>query len=173
MSGLVHIQLVFLHASVALDASVRPLYNLRSNMQDFCTSSISLSHNPWPTMPTNLLCYTQVLVNYTQISQHYWPWTEESAGLWQRSITPPALNKQLIGLLPPLFWRKTLCCRVTVLTFDPGSPLDSLQLITEVLTGREDGSVNNRLCTFMKHLQCWIMCTSYDVLVLSHRKEKS
>lgn len=171
-------QLVFLRASVALDASVWPLYNLRSNMQDFCTSSISLSRNPWPTMPTNLLCYSQVVVNYTQISQHYWPRTEESAGLWQRSITPPALNKQLIGLLPPLFWRKTLCCRVKVLTFDTGSltrsqRLDSLQLITEVLTGREDGSVNNRLCTFMKHLQSWIMCSSYDVLVLSHWKEIS
>ncbi len=51
-------------------------------------------------------CYTQVFVNYSQISQRYWPWTEESAGLWQRSITPPALNKQLIGLLPPLFWWK-------------------------------------------------------------------
>lgn len=141
------------------------IYSERSNMQYFSTSSISLSHNPWPTMPTNLLCITlkYLLITYTSLNIID---CEQKDPLVMAAIdrcfgvTPPTLNKQLIGLLPPLFWWKKPCCKVIMMTFDLALHVHS-QLRVKILTSSEDGSVNNVSATLCQ-------CSSYEVLLLPH-----
>lgn len=136
---------VWFHASVAHDGGF--IYSERSNMQYFSTSSISLSHNPWPAMPTNLLCITLKYLLITYTSPNIIDCEQKDPLVVAAidrcfGVTPPTLNKQLIRLLPPLFWWKKPCCKVILMTFVLALHEHS-QLSVKILTSTEDGSVNN------------------------------